>query len=774
MGNGEGWRDCGRRGIMPEYYAHSLENKPEEEWQTLDAHLTEVAAMAEEFAKAIRPNEKLFAELARLAGLFHDLGKYRTEFQEYLKRQRQGGSDTAQAVYGAGKALFEHESFAAAFAISGHHAGLYDAADLDLLVNGEKYQVRDRLIDILNHASEKINAFKFKERCPTEDVPETRLRYEILIRMLFSLLVDADRVNTEESEKRQLLGSHWKRKSVSICPSDLLQKLQEKRIEKSNSSKNDKLKKLRNDIFEACLSKGANLPQGFFSLTVPTGGGKTLSSMAFALAHAQQHNLRRVIVVIPYLSIIEQNAKEYREIFGKENVLEHHSSVDVSRFDEDPAQAHDIEKAMENWDVPIVVTTSVQFIETLFSASPAQARKLHNIAQSVVIFDEVQTLPTHLLEPLLDVLRELKNRYGLSFVFCSATQPAFKKTTNLKNGFVDDEIIEIAPNPDILYQSLQKVRYTVERFDSPWTWQDLARKMIKHNQVLCILNLRRQAYELLVAIRHNLEERNIRDLDESVFHLSSAMCPAHRLDRIEIIKKRLKTGKPCWVISTQLIEAGVDIDFPAVFRAMGPLDSIVQSAGRCNREGLLVDENGRLRLGEVIVFSPQDGGLPQGIYSTATNIAATHLNITRLATDPELFKEYFTELYQVTPTDYQRRGSHTIQQERAEFNFRKVDAMAKVIKDDSIAVVVPYGKAIDIIARITKRQSFDREDIRALQRYMVNLRKGFHSDYEKLKSALTPLIPERLEIPVLNKLFYDIKTHRGVVVENLPPEELMI
>jgi len=761
--------------MTPIFYAHSLKDKPQREWQTLDAHLTEVADLAEEFAKAIRPNEKLFVEQARLTGLLHDIGKYRTEFQEYLKKERQRGVDTAHAVYGAGKAVFEHESSAVAFAISGHHTGLYDAGDLDLLVNGEKYNVRDRIKEILNHTAEKIKSFKFKEVYPDGGSQEARFRYEILIRMLFSLLVDADRLNTEEWEKRQLFGSQWKRKVVPFEPRSLLQKLQEERAKKSAAAKNAEIKELRNCIFEACLNRGEKSPQGFFSLTVPTGGGKTLSSMEFALAHARQHNLRRVIVVIPYLSIIEQNAKEYREIFGKENVLEHHSAVDVSRSDEDPAQAQDLEKAMENWDVPIVVTTSVQFIETLFSASPAQARKLHNIAQSVVIFDEVQTLPTHLLEPLLDVLRELKNRYGVSFVFCSATQPAFKKTTNLKNGFVDDEIIEIAPNPDILYQSLQRVKYTVERFDSPWTWQDLAQKMIKHNQVLCIVNLRRQAYELLVTIRRNLEERNsLRDLDESVFHLSSAMCPAHRLDRIEIIKKRLKAGKSCWVISTQLIEAGVDIDFPVVFRAMGPLDSIVQSAGRCNREGLLVDENGNLRLGEVVVFNPQDGGLPPGIYSTATNITVAHLDITRLATDPKLFKEYFTELYQVTPTDYQRRGSHTIQHERAEFNFRKVDAMARVIKDDTIAVVVPYGKATDIIARIRKGQSFDHEDIRSLQRYMVNLRKGFHSDYDKLKSALTPLIPERLEIPVLNKLFYDIKTHRGVVVENLPPEELMI
>ncbi len=761
--------------MIQKFFAHSVDGRPVDEWQPLDEHLKGTAELATKFAKAIRPNDKLFTELARLTGLLHDIGKYRTEFQEYLRKERQGGVDTVHAVYGAGKALFEHESLAATFVVAGHHTGLYDVADLVLLVNGEKYKVRDRLMDILNYASEKTRSLQFKEICSDSDTQETRYRYEVMIRMLFSLLVDADRLNTEESEKRKLVDSQWKRKAISINPSDLLLKLQKTRLKKSKKSKNGQLKKLRNDIFEACFDKGQNLSQGFFSLTVPTGGGKTLSSMAFALTHARQHNLRRVIVVIPYLSIIEQNAKEYRDIFGEESVLEHHSAVDVSRPNDDTAQAQDIEKAMENWDVPIIVTTSVQFIETLFSASSAQARKLHNVAQSVVIFDEVQTLPTHLLEPLLDVLRELKNSYGVSFVFCSATQPAFKKTTNMKNGFVDDEIAEITPNPDILYKSLQRVKYTVKQSDLPWTWQDLAQKMIEHNQVLCILNLRRQAYELLVAINRNLEERNgFSDLDDSVFHLSSAMCPAHRLDRLDIIKKRLKIGKPCHVISTQLIEAGVDIDFPVVFRALGPLDSIVQSAGRCNREGLLVDENGKLQLGEVIVFNPQDSGLPPGIYSTATNITPAYLDNTRLATDPGLFKEYFTELYQITPTDYQRKGSHTIQHERAEFNFRKVDAMARLIKDDSIAVVVPYGKAIDIIARIRKGQSFDRYDIRSLQRYMVNLRKGFHSDYDKLKSALTPLIPERLEIPVLNKAFYDIKTHRGVVVENLPPEEFVI
>ena len=223
--------------MSPIFYAHSLENRPEDEWQMLDDHLTEVSNLAEKFAKVIRPNEKLFAVLARLAGLLHDMGKYRNEFQEYLRKERQSGVDTSHAVYGAGKALFEHESLAVTFAIAGHHTGLYDAADLDRLVNGEKYNVRARIKEILDHTAEKIKAFEFKEASSDNDSQEARFHYEILIRMLFSLLVDADRLNTETWEKRQLFGSQWKRKSISINPSNLLQKLQKERAKKSSTTK---------------------------------------------------------------------------------------------------------------------------------------------------------------------------------------------------------------------------------------------------------------------------------------------------------------------------------------------------------------------------------------------------------------------------------------------------------------------------------------------------------------------------------------------------------
>ena len=272
------------------------------------------------------------------------------------------------------------------------------------------------------------------------------------------------------------------------------------------------------------------------------------------------------------------------------------------------------------------------------------------------------------------------------------------------------------------------------------------------------------------------------DARNAVFHLSSAMCPAHRLDILGLsndpapnnIKARLEDGKPCWVISTQLIEAGVDIDFPIVFRAMGPLDSIVQCAGRCNREGRLKDADGRPLRGEVVVFHPEDSGLPRGIYERATSITPAHLDAERLATDHTLFAAYFSELYQLTPTDHVRRGEHTIQEDRANFNFRTVGDRARVINEDTIAVIVPYGRARTLIRNIRKTRHCDRKTLRRLQRFMVNLRRGPNSDYQALLDlgALAPLVPECLEVPVLHSWCYD--AYLGVVIQQRPPEDFIV
>jgi CRISPR-associated endonuclease/helicase Cas3 len=779
--------------VESDFYARYAANGAR---QRLAEHLKGVADLAKGFAIAAVPANAAFAEAASLAGLLHDLGKYRDEFQTYLKAgdRAQRTTETAHSVYGAAAACFRFNSEAIAFAIAGHHSGLHDEEHLARLISGSKFKADARFPGLIHRAepTAQIGALPSPPMIEVDDTPEGRRRYEFLTRILFSLLVDADRLNSEKWEKDQALGQPWTRRAMEFHAECLLQRLQAAREERATGHAPDSLNKLRNDIFDACLNRGKESPQGFFALTVPTGGGKTLSSMAFALSHAKCHNLRRVIVVIPFLSIIEQNARDYRQIFGAGQVLEHHSAIErpesarPSDTDliEEPYQATDADRAMENWDAPVIVTTSVQFIETLFAAATSRARKLHNIARSVVVFDEVQTLPTHLLEPTLDVLRELKHRYAVSFLFCSATQPAFKKSASLKRGFEPGELSEIAPNPATIYQNLQRVSYRIESVDERWDWKRIADRIIAHDQALCVLNLRRQAFETWQAVRQRLQEEGRDDLKNGVFHLSSAMCPAHRLDVLGLsttppannVNARLKAKKHCWVISTQLIEAGVDIDFPLVLRAMGPLDSIVQAGGRCNREGLLKDHAGKPCLGQVIVFYPEDNGLPPGIYAKATLITPNYLVTENLATDPDIFSNYFNELYQVTPTDHVRRGEHTIQQDRSEFNFRKVAERAKVIKDDTVSVIVPYGRAKQLIKSIKEDGPFDRDMhmLRRFQRYTVSLRRGPHSDLAKLEqvAALQPLLPGRLEIPVLSERCYD--QHRGVVIENRAPDEFII
>lgn len=783
------------------YYAHSGKRPDLNDWQPLHLHLRRTAELALAFAEdaqplnatdrgAIRQWKEHFHKAAYYAGLLHDLGKYRDTFQQYLRRERGRSTETDHAVYGAAAIGHHCDHLAGAFAIAGHHAGLHDLSDLAQLVSGNKYKAEERFAALLDLAENELGTLRELEPLSMGETEEEKRHYEFTTRMLLSMIVDADRLDSEKWKKEQELGQPWQRPIIRLDAEALLQRLLKARDNEATHHPKDDLNSLRNCIFDACRQKGESRPQGFFSLTVPTGGGKTLSSMAFALAHAKRHGLRRIIVVLPYLSIIEQNARKYREVFGEAYVLEHHSAIESTAAPrpneaDEPAEASDIDKAMENWDAPIIVTTSVQFLETLFAASPGRARKLHNVARSVVVFDEVQTLPTHLLEPTLDVLRELRNHWGVSSLFCSATQPAFKKSANLKCGFDSNEVTEIAPDPGNVYRKLRRVDYHIISNDTRWDWDMLAERILAQPQVLCVVNLRRHAFELWKTVQGTLCKRNLAGNPEGLFHLSSAMCPAHRLDLLGLsknpppnnIKARLKNCQPCWVISTQLIEAGVDIDFPIVFRALGPLDSIVQAAGRCNREGALRDVEGNPCRGKVIVFHPLDAGLPPGIYSRATAVTPGYLDPDRLAHDPDMFARYFNELYQISPTDHAKKGEHTIQHDRAEFNFRRVAEHARVIKDDTVAVIVPYRAAERMIEEI--RENRNKEEyrimLRHLQRYMVNVRSraGPASDLEKLQrfGAVQPLLRERLEIPVLGKTWYKTKPPLGVVIENRPLED---
>ena len=757
---------------MTTYYAHSENNH--KEWHLLKDHLQAVGHLAEQFAEK---NNIALKEAAYWSGLLHDLGKYRDEFQQYLKKERESGNETHHAVYGAALA-FQNGWLGPAFAIAGHHAGLHDLDQLQALVCDARYRADERLPSIVERFEKEICTIA-KNITEPEFVGDNPYRLEFYTRMLFSTLIDADFLDTES----HYTGKH--RDSLQLDPilaKTLLQRLVE---EKNSKPQIGELNTVRSRLFQQCLDK-AEQPPGFFSLTVPTGGGKTLSGMAFALAHAAKNELRRIIVVIPYLSIIEQNAAQYRRILDPENqgvVIEHHSAVKIADDTNEsrpyePFEKHAEEYAAENWDAPIIVTTSVQLIESLFACRTSRCRKLHNIARSVIIFDEVQTLPAHLLNPLLNVFRDLRDNYGVSLVFSTATQPAFRYSPlSLSHGFKPDEIQEITQDTSNLFARLCRVRIYPPKPDEATTWDKLASDMSKHEQSLCIVNVRNDAYALWEKLRRTVSEQE----KTAVFHLSSAMCAEHRLDILGTdrdplpgtIRYRLKHKQPCRLVSTQLIEAGVDVDFPIVWRALGPLDSIVQAAGRCNRENNLRDVNGNPKLGEVIVFRPEDNKLPPGIYRTATDITSSLLvtnDADTLASDHTLFERYFDQLYQLVPVD------SNIQNEREKLHFRKVADLARVIKDETQAVIVPYGKGIDLIEAIqtrivTKdRPRFDRTDMRKLQRFMVNLRSN---DFQRLltQRAITPLLPN-LNIYVLGGGWYHPEL--GIVIDQRPLEDFLI
>ncbi|MCX6972244.1 MAG: CRISPR-associated helicase Cas3' [Verrucomicrobia bacterium] len=582
------------------FYAHTAEDEngkrlPKSEWQLLKHHLRNVSDLAAKFADPFGASED-----ARVAGLLHDLGKYRNEFQEYLRNERGSSSETQHAIFGAAWAM--SRGLPATLPVAGHHAGLHDCGDLPAMVAKPILKLDSILPELIALLEREMGNLPALPVSP--DWVKEELSAEFYTRMLFSCLVDADRLDT----------ASWPATPQSDCVLEadpLLHRICAERDCKASMNPKSSLGILRNRVFDASI-EAAELPPGFFSLTVPTGGGKTLASMAFALAHAKAYGLRRIIVVIPYLSIIEQNAAEYRRILGDDIVLENHSGV-LPGADLGEEEKSRLELVSENWDAPVVVTTSVQFLESLFSSSPGKCRKLHRISRSVVIFDEVQTLPAHLLKPTFNVFRELAANYGTSFVFSSATQPAFRKSAALPDGFDPNELREITPDPAELFRKVRRVNYHLPKADEVLDWPTLAQRMAAESHCLCVVNLTRHAKELWEELKRILPAA-------PPIHLSSAMCPHHRLALIQVIRERLKAGQPCRVVSTQLIEAGVDVDFPVVWRALGPLDSIVQVAGRCNREG-------RLPVGEVHVFRPVDHKLPRASIGPPQTGRRSHLQV---------------------------------------------------------------------------------------------------------------------------------------------------
>lgn len=652
-------------------------------------HLRGVADRAAAFARGFGAED-----LARLAGLYHDLGKFHPEFQHYLDycEQHPGKRGPRVDHKAAGATLAATRSPLLPLVIMAHHGGLKTSADLQAWLNDDIITPRIKpTLDLARAALPELRAPP--SLIPPPSMITAQSDAEMFVRMVFSCLVDADFLDTEE----HFDGDRTAARATEFDPAHMADQLRAFRAS-LNSGPPGPMSDLRRSVVRACEDAGAR-PPGIYRMTVPTGGGKTLAGMAFALRHAAAHLRRRVIVAIPYTSITEQTAAVYREIFGDRAVLEHHSGARLPEHDDDePTQEHLWQRlAAENWDAPIVVTTMVQLFESLFGNRVSTSRKLHNLSEAVVILDEVQMVPPKFVAPILDVLRGLVEHYGTTVLLSTATQPEY-----VHPAFRD--LPEIAPDPPALFAHLRRVEYVFD--DRPWSWDDAAGALGARPQAMMVLNTKRDARAVLKALD-----------DAGALHLSTNLCGAHRRDVLAEVRRRLLDGKPCRLVTTQVVEAGVDLDFPAVFRAMGPLDRIIQAAGRCNREG-------RPERGQVTVFTPAAGGLPQGAYRTATQIFQKLRHRGQLDLhDPAVPGAYFAELYDTVDTD-----AESIQKLRARMDFPEVAHRLRLIDNDTDDVIVPYGaaQALDMVRAaidaLKSKQGRARELMRRIHPYTVSLR----------------------------------------------------
>ncbi|MBD1998460.1 CRISPR-associated helicase Cas3' [Leptolyngbya sp. FACHB-541] len=702
--------------MKPKFAAHTPP-RDSDTWHGLKQHLQKVATRAKQFA------EKLDAgELGYYAGLWHDLGKYNFNFQKYLEQCKAASqSEDAEprdrvphAIYGAKLAAERFEPLAPL--IFGHHAGLQSYGKLgDRLkeVDATTYQsvLQNAALDALDlnisssAAQQLMGLFQDKSG------------YELLLRLLFSCLVDADYLDTETHFDPEMAAQRGSRTTVK----KLWESLQVAQDQLLAQAADTPVNQVRSQVYQAC-TEAASLPPGVFRLAVPTGGGKTRSGLAFALAHAVQYGLDRVIVAVPYTSIIEQTVEVYRSIFGLDAVLEHHSAVKPDEGNEEDARSRQAQArlATQNWDVPLIVTTTVQLFESLFANRTSRCRKLHNIVKSVIILDEVQTLPAKLLKPILSVLKELCRQYQVSVVLCTATQPALEGETPYLEGFTAGTVRDIIPKATAIqhFTALNRVSYTVPI--EAWSWLDVAQSIQQQDQALVILNTRKDALAILDALPNANEDY--------IFHLSTLLCGQHRRQVLQQVRDRLTTHEPCILVSTQVVEAGVDLDFPIVYRAIGPLDRIVQAAGRCNREGR------RPQKGQVIIFNPQEGKMPPGEYRKAFEETAILLSRENLDwDDPSIFETYFRRVYLGLDTD-----ANKVQNYREVFDFPEVAARFKLIPDDTTPVVIEYNdRASEIIHRI-QRYGLRSGDLKALQPYLINLRNREFQETEELREAIAP------------------------------------
>lgn len=717
------------------------------ETQPLLDHLHGVAEMAQSYAERITDYPEL-GEIGYLLGLLHDLGKYQEGFQRYIRQQSGldptlNGWRTPHSPAGA-RYAYELKQVGGnqqlikilSLCIGAHHRGLYDDSEwrgqvvrssdteraVANLVKGLKLEASQ--LEELLHKASLDKATKAWNKIDEDD-------YQLLIRMLFSCLVDADFLDTERfmSPDKSLA-----RQSAKASLKEMRKKLEEY---VSHFNREGRINEARAAFLDQCRNHGRTAQRKIYSLTLPTGAGKTVSSMMWALEHAIAQGCERIIYVIPYTSIITQTAQTFREIFGVDQVLEHHSDVDVK---ERPDEAMEYTKLMtENWDVPLIVTTNVQFFESLYAHRVSRCRKLHHICNSVVVFDEVQMFPPRLLNPILRVVESLHYAFRVEPLFCTATLPVFDKdilSDSKRIGheffFLEEPVQEVVPYDVERFAPFDKVRYHWDPLRL--STEELAERLAQHESFLCIVNSRKDAARLYAALQ--AQDKS----GDGLIHLSRRMCSAHIQERIEEIRRRLKAGEPVRVVSTQLVEAGVDLDFPVVYRAMAGLDSVMQAAGRCNREGRMAEP------GEVYIFSLTDGTNALGEMSWAQGALEDLLD--RLAEQGtpqrEEIERYYRAFYNDVDCFDNKRDKEVskrlwdVDDDRCEelrFDYETASEYFKYIEDQSTSIVVPYDKAGKaIIKKLQSNIPLTRQEYRQMNRLTISL---YENDCLTLGSSIS-------------------------------------
>lgn len=706
------------------FVAHRKENGDE---QPLIYHSIGTAEKASDFAKPLN-----IQDIAYICGLMHDIGKYSLEFQERIKND---GNKCDHSTAGAKVLTSMNEAMGKllGYVITGHHSGLLNGGGWGAACgDGSLYGRLKKEVPDYGYYTEELDMALYppmetiaKQIAGKKPLNENDVGYclSFLVRMIYSCLVDADFIDTEEFMMEGMI-----ERGIKCNFEDLEKEI----IKHAKSFPIDTfIKKKRKEILEQCIKKSERSP-GIYKLTVPTGGGKTISSMAFALRHIRFNTLlRRIIYVIPFTSIIEQNAKVFSDILGEKYILEHHSNYDFNEPDDNNYNPKKL--ATENWDIPVIVTTNVQFFESIYGNRPSRLRKLHNISNSIIILDEVQMLPTENLIPCVKALEELVNNYNCTVIFCSATQPAVERFISEKIGTE-----EICESVDELYRCFNKTKI---KFIGGKTINELIILLKGNKQCLIIVNTKKQALELY-------KKLNEKYGDEGLFHLSTYMCPANRHSKIQDIKLRLSSEdkSKCIVVSTSLIEAGVDVDFPVVYRAMCGLDSIIQAAGRCNRErkqncaytyvfDFIEDE---YKVKKTSVF-----GHYLGQRQSITEIIAKKY---KDVTTPEAIKEYFDILYSnIDGTGLDKKnivkrlngGFNISTKKDFIFDFEDIANDFKMIDDNTCSVIVPYND--DAKQKIYKLEYgyCNKTNLRSLQKYTVNLNIYEYNKLREIRAIKT-------------------------------------